>query len=224
MSSVSEFRSQADILGKYSRKHFKSIVLMKNNNNYHRECKKLMQSGLAPVINRLPNWLWIKSLNISDSLDVYEQRGSPQWFIGTICDKIELAHTIKLLIHYNGWANRYDEWVMIKYTNTQSIFDKINKLHTHTCYHNPLNYNICNHSHNPQINECIICNQKLCMLCIPTCQINNNWQCKNCTINQEESLLFHTIRNTIKQNDNRSEYLFIDNIILIITKFAIGYV
>eukprot|EP01084_Bolivina_argentea_P092890 167091_1 len=35
--------------------------------------------------------------------------------------------------------------------------------------------------------------------------------------------MYHTIRNTTKQNDNRSEYLFIDNIILIITKYALGY-
>merc|ERR1719461_2266046 len=158
---------------------------------------------------------WILSLQVDDRLDIYHgRRGNECWHIGTVIDTEQTDNCKSLLIHYDGWGTKWDEWVEIDASKT--IPPNVRPLHTFTPLHRFLtdpHAKVCRWGPSSKWQKCKICQNKFCAHCLGF----RGWdRCGDCMHVSEREDLFDAI-DTISEQYSMDVY-----VIRIIVDYSVG--
>eukprot|EP01083_Nonionella_stella_P113917 336301_1 len=161
---------------------------------------------------------WLRYLHLADKVDVYDRHKSTSgWYIGTIVE-IETSNDtpMRLKVHYDGWADKFDEWINIDVSKPTS--NRIKRLHTITPYHSyltdssatPCKWN----TRSSQWKRCVTCCRKCCEECLLGTK-----QCGDCMNRLEVDNIFNAMYSCIY-----NEYNIDVNIVYLITAYSLGIV
>ena len=165
---------------------------------------------------------WIHSLKIKDKVDVFDGKYDKRWHVTTIL-KIEHQDDLtKIFIHYDGWPDRFDEWININHSQVTST--KLKKLHTFTPYHTYLidpSKAPCPWFKTTRYVKCNICYRRCCTICfvLEEPKGSGNFQCKLCMDDIEYQQLFDAIYISLY-----NQYDIDINIIYLINDYSKGII
>ena len=141
--------------------------------------------------------------------------------IGTVINIEKMDNCTKLLIHYDGWGTKWDEWVTIDHSK-KTLPTNVKPLHTFTPLHLFLtdpHATVCKWGKTSKWEQCKICQRKFCVQCLGFGQCD---RCKDCMKSTEPKDIFGAICAALYSMDIFGNYSLDIYVIHIIADYSIG--